>query len=368
VGGKTTTDAQGRFSFDSLPPNSPFVFQKEGYSPIDNRQLPLDGDDVVTVEMAPAGLILGTVLDAVTGKPIRAFNVQITFSPERQPGDPSSALRSDLINPGQTFQSNEGCFKLSELVAGMPLQVMISAKGYERRVTKRVVTALPDEAQVEEFRLDPLDPANLRTYHGRLLDADGKPVEGAQLRLIAARGRDPEQRAQFPFNWTMIRNGQLAQQPNVARFLESSTDARGLFEFTGIPKGTEVELAWWGRGVAPGRADHMERHAENQEGWFDITLPAPARITGIIDRKTYTTAGRIQLTSPNGLCDYTDLELKPNQADFAFEDLAPGNYTVHLMTAFERVPDRPGSLTNRTLTTAAVRVDPGETARVKFTP
>jgi beta-lactamase regulating signal transducer with metallopeptidase domain len=367
-GGKTTTDAQGRFSFDSLPPDSPFVFQKNGYSPIDNRQLPLDGDDVVTVEMVPAGLILGKVLDAATGKPIRAFNVQITFSPERQPGDPSSGLRSDLINPGQAFQSNEGRFKLSELLAGMPLQVMISAQGYERHVTKRVAAAVPDEARVNEFRLDPLDTASLRTYHGRLRDADGKPVAGAQVRLIAARDRDPDQRAQFPFNWTMIHNGQLAQQPNVFRFLQSSTDARGLFEFTGIPKGTEVELAWWGRGIAPGRADHMQRHAEQEEGWFDITLPAPARIAGKIDRKSYTTAGRIQLTSSNGLCDYTDLELKPDQVDFAFEDLAPGQYTVHLMTAFEPIPGQPGALTNRALTTATVTLAAGDRVRVEFTP
>ena len=314
---------------------------------------------LITVEMVPAGVIVGSVLDARTGKPIRAFNVQITFSPQQQPGEPSVGLRSDLVNPGQAFQSDAGRFQIGDMVVGMPLQVMVSAQGYERRVIERVVVAVPNEALAEEFRLDPVEPTNLRPYRGRLLDAAGKPVVGAQLRLIAARDRNPNQRAGFPFNWSMIKNGQLAQQPNVARFLESSTDTSGLFQFTGIPKGTEVELAWWGKGIAPGRADHLERLAEDREGLFDITLPVPARIAGTVDRTSYTTAGRIQASPAGGFLDSTDVELKPDQADFAFEDLAPGEYTVSLMTAFERVPDLPGGLTTRTLATAKVTVGAG---------
>ena len=368
-GGSTKTDVQGRFDFDSLPANSPFAFHKEGYSEIGGRILPLDTDDLIAVEMFPAGVILGRVVDARTGKPIRAFNVQITFSPKGQPGDPSSGLRSDLIDPGQGYQSDEGRFKIGDLVVGMPLQVMVSAQDHERRVAERVVVALVNEAPVEEFRLDPIDPSNLRTYRGRLVDAAGEPVVGAQLRLIAARDRDPNQRESFPFNWTMIRNGQLAQQPNVARFLESSTDARGRFEFPGIPRGTEVELAWWRKGIAPGRADHLEHHAEDREGWFDISLSSPARIVGTVDRKAYSSAGRIQVsTTSGGSFDSSDFELKPDQADFAFEDLASGQYNVTLTTAFERVLDRPGGLTTRTLATAKVTVDAGETGRVDFKP
>jgi beta-lactamase regulating signal transducer with metallopeptidase domain len=87
-GGSATTDAQGLFAFDSLPMNPPFSFRKEGYSEIANRNLPIDEDDVIKVEMVPAGVIVGTVIDATTGKPIRAFNFQVTFSPQSQPGEP----------------------------------------------------------------------------------------------------------------------------------------------------------------------------------------------------------------------------------------------------------------------------------------
>ena len=131
----------GHFKFDSLPADSPFSFTKEGYSQIENRRLPLDGQDLITVEMVPSGLILGKVVDGTTGRPIRAFNVQITFSPQYRPGEPSSGLPSILVDPGQAYQSDEGRFKIGELVAGMPLQVMVTAQGYERGVRERVVAA-----------------------------------------------------------------------------------------------------------------------------------------------------------------------------------------------------------------------------------
>jgi hypothetical protein len=85
-----------------------------------------------------------------------------------------------IINPHAYTQlqneSDEGRFKIGDLVVGMPLQVMDAAQGYERALNERVLAAPPDQAQVEQF---PLDPAKLRTYRGRLVDAGGKPVAGA---------------------------------------------------------------------------------------------------------------------------------------------------------------------------------------------
>src|SRR5262249_41618866 len=50
-GGKGTTDKDGRFAFDSLPPGSPFTFVNSGYSEIESRTLPLDTGEIVTVTM-----------------------------------------------------------------------------------------------------------------------------------------------------------------------------------------------------------------------------------------------------------------------------------------------------------------------------
>jgi RNA polymerase sigma factor (sigma-70 family) len=363
-GGQATTDDRGRFAFDSLPADCPFAFSRRGYSGIEDRQLPLDTDDVVPVVMVPVGVIDGKVLDARTGKPISAFNVQITFSPRRQPGEPSNGLIARLTDPGQMFRSDAGRFKLGDLVVGMPLQVMVSARGYERQVTERVVVARPDGGRVEEFRLAPVDPAERRTYRGRLVDGRGNPVAAAQLRLIAARGRDPDRRRDFPFNWTMIRCGQLAQQSEVTRFLEAATDAQGRFAFTGVPRGDEVELAWWGKGIAPGRSDHLERLDEKAS--IEVAVPAPARIIVTVDRKAFVGAGQIQVTGD--FIEEVDGGLKPGQTEIVLDDLAPDEYRVNLMGPDERVPGRPDELAARTLGSMDVTVGPGETKRVEFRP
>ena len=366
-GGMTTTDDRGLFSFDSLPQEAPFAFDKNGYSEINDRRLPLDGDQVVQVVMAPEGVIIGRVLDATTGEPIRAFNVQITFSPKRQPGEPLTVLDGRLVNPGQNIHSNGGRFNLGNLVVGMPLQVMVSAEGYERHVTERVVVARPDDLRIKEFRLDQVDRAEQRTYHGRLVDARGNPVAAAQLRLFASRNRDPEQRQEFPFNWTMIRIGQLADQSEVTRFLKSVTDGHGRFEFTRVPKGDEVELAWWGKGIVPGRWDHLERLDEKAP--IEIKLRAGARIIVTIDRKAFADAGQIEVVGSDDFEDFIegfDGKLKPGQTELVVDDLAPGDYRMMLMGSLERIAGNPEELTTRTLASMDVHVGPGETKRVEF--
>jgi hypothetical protein len=255
---------------------------------------------------------------------------------------------------------------MRDLVVGMPLQVTISAEGYERHVNERVVVTRPDDEQAEEFSLDQIDPATVRTYRGRLQDTQGKPVAGAQLRLIAAAERDPNQRWGFPFNWQMIQSGQLAQQSKVTRFLSSATDAQGRFAFPRIPKAAEVELVWWGTGLAPGRADHLELLDEAAKDAIDITILPPARIQGTIDRKAIAGAGRIQVQHTAGAFDFNDLELKPDQTEFEISGLAAGVYNVSVMTAYERVPDTPGNLTSRSLASSKVTVEAGETGKVEF--
>jgi hypothetical protein len=365
-GGRMDTDAEGRFAFDSLPPVSPFGFTKEGFSDIQDRALELDGDGEVVVEMTPAGVILGRAVDARTGKPIRKFVVQITFSPDRQPGDPSVGLRSDLINPGQSFQSAEGLFKLKDLVVDMPLQVTVLAEGYEKHAVNRVLVARPADAPVEELRLEPIDPATVRAIRGRMVDPAGKPIAGVQLRLIVAGPRDPGPRHAFPFNWTMITTGQLAQQGRVRRFLEATSDAEGRFHFERVPDGQEIELAWWGKGMAPGRADHLEAVERKEDELLEVLTQAPARLVGTIDRKLHPEAARIRVNAENAVFDYDDLELKPGRSDYEFADLAPGTYLVTLATAFERVPGTDGGLTSRSLASAKVTIEPGGTARVDF--
>jgi hypothetical protein len=364
-GGATTTGPDGQFTFDTLPADAPFSFRKGGYSGISERPLPLDTDQVVSVTMVPAGLIAGRISDAKTGAPIRAFNVRITFSRKRQPGEPSTALLSSLVDPGQNYQSEEGLFQLGDLVVGMPLQVTVAAPGYEHSVAERVVVAHPGAVQADAYRLEPLDPAALRTYGGRLLDDQGKPVAGAQIRLIAARGRNADRRQNFPFNWMMIENGQLARQPEVTRFLETATQSDGRFVFLQVPTTDEVELAWWGTGVVPGRRDHLERLTDADKAAIDIVMPRPARIVGTLDRASLPGAVRAEVHSTGFGLPGAELELKPDQREFEIGALAAGECWVSVVGPYERIDSR-GGMTARPLGSQKVTLQPGETRRVEF--
>jgi len=364
-GGKTITDKQGRFEFDSLPEHSPFSFFKQGFSDINERQLPLDGKSVIEVEMIPSGIIAGKVLDAKSGKPIRAFNLRINFSPQ-QPGDPSATLSSDLINPGQAFQVNQGTFQLKDLLVGMPLQVTVDAAGYERGIQERVVAARPADVEPVEFRLEPIDPARLSAYAGRLVDAAQKPVVGAQLRLIAARERKAGARHAYPFNMQMIQTGQLAQQPSVLRFLEAASDKEGRFEFPGIPKDAEVELVWWGKGIAPGRADHLEALREEERTRIQLDLPPPALVKGEIDRKKFPKVGSLWICEKDDPGAGEHIDLRDDQKTFEVGGLAPGTYRIQLMAPYERAASSTGGLTSRPLAHTEFTVKVGESAVVNF--
>jgi beta-lactamase regulating signal transducer with metallopeptidase domain len=365
-GGRMDTDAQGRFAFDALPPNCPFGFSKAGFSEISKKQLELDGNEEVVVEMVSAGVVLGRVVDGKSGKPIKKFVVQLTFSPDRQPGDVSSGLLYSLTNPGQSFQSTDGRFRLNDLVVGLALQVTVLADGYEKGVVTRVLVAQPDSAEVEEVRLEPIDPATLQTVRVRMVDAQGKPITGAQLRLIVAGPRDVGERHQFPFNWTMITTGQIGQQGRIKRFLTGTSDAKGEFAFENVPKDLEMELVWWGKGVVPGRADHLENMDQEAGKPFEITTPAGARIVGTIDRTKYPGAVRIGVSGQFGAIDFDDQEMKPGKMEYEFNNLPPGTYTVSLSSPYERVPGMDDGLTSRVLASGKITLDPGEEGRVEF--
>jgi hypothetical protein len=367
-GGSTKTDTQGIFEFDSLPPDCPFRFQKSGYSEINDRRFDLDQPDVIAVTMVPSGAILGKVVNAKTRRPIRTFNVRITFSPSRQPNDPSAGISSDLVDPGQAFQSADGKFQIKDLLLGMPLQVMVDAEGFEREVWERVVTQRSDKAEPVEFELTSIDPASLTTYGGRLRDAQGQPVAGAVLRLIAARDRKPGLRTAFPFNWEMVRSGQIAQMSGILRFLEGKTNREGRFEFPRVPNDAEVELLWWGAGIVSGRADHLELRDGKERAAIEIEVPAPGKIKATIDREAFPNAGQISVHSQNGTNEGRNLPLKPDQKDFEIGDLGPGTYTVQVMSVTEPVPGRPGAFTSKALAYATVVIEPGKTEEVNFAP
>lgn len=362
AGGRTATDAQGRFQFDSLPADTPFTFRAEGYTQRSDEKLPLDGDQEIVVKLKAQGVIQGRIVDAATGKPLPRFNVSITFSWDRQPGEPAGGLISSRTSPGEEFASAEGRFLLKDLMAGMPIQVSITAPGYRRQILRRVVAQAAGEAAPVEIRISPEDPAKLITLRGKLVNHKGVPVGGADLRLIAATDR-PMQRDEFPFNWSMIESGQIEQAPNVVQVRRLTTGTDGSFLFQNVPGDVELELAYWGKGVPAARMDQLEILSAKERANLEIKAQAPARLAGKIDRKVFPEFSSIQLS---GNSRFYQAKVAADGKSFTIDDLPPGAYEIQIYRPAVRQPNNPGAFETPVIGRRAVTLDEGQQEMVEL--
>ncbi|HEX7446508.1 MAG TPA: carboxypeptidase-like regulatory domain-containing protein [Pirellulales bacterium] len=364
-GGNTTTDRDGRFTLDSLPADCPFSFRKDGFSPIDNQRLTLDSEEMVTIALGPEGILRGKVVDAPTRRPISSFDVRITFSPKRQPAEPSEGIRSHLIEPGLSYQSPDGKFEIAELLLGMPFQVMVDAEGYERCIEERVVAGAAANAQQVEFKMTALDPAKMTRFSGRLTNAAGAPAMGVEVRLIAAApDGEPEPVRRWGSWWAMVRDGQFATEANILRFRQAVSDKDGRFEFDNIPRDSLVELFWWGQGTAPGSRTDLGGLTDDDRANIGIIVEPAGRILGSVDRKQFPDAGRVMIRA-EGINEI--ITLKPGQATFELDDLAPGKYVVQLQGKEKKIDRFQGLSTSQTVASREVAVQSGADQQIEFT-
>ena len=372
-GGGTTTDSTGKFEFDSLPNDAPFSIEADGYSEIEVDKLPLDGKDEVIVTLQQEGVIRGKVIDAATRKPISPFNVQITFSPDRGPNEPGHHLGGARATTpsGEKFASPKGTFLLNELIVGMPLQVTVSASGYERQVYPRVVAKEKSEADEIIVPLLPLDASKLVSIRGRLFGANRKPIAGAELRLITAdkvlgdhRPGLPFEYNEYPYSWQMIQSGQVESIEGVSQFMSTVSGKDGGFVFERVRSAPFMEIAYWGEGVSQDRLERIEKLSNEERGNITIKSVTPGAIRGKIDRKALPEVGSVMLTPADDKFgfDYRQAEISANDTGFELRNIPPGKYELIANGPYIRTVG--DGMTNKVLQRRAVEVRAGEIVTV----
>jgi hypothetical protein len=254
-------------------------------------------------------------------------NVRITWTPDRQKGDPEGGIRSEHQNPGQDFVSPDGQFILTDLAAGQPLQVSVTAPGYQRFVMRRVLVQPASEAVPVDFNLVPEDATKWISIAGKLLNAKGEAVGNADLRLLVATDR-PAKRDESPIDWRSIESDRTEQFPNVLQVRRLKTKADGSFLFERVPGDAAIELAYWAIGILRGRIDRIDAKTADERSGLIIKALAPARIVGVIDRKVFPQVHTIELMDASGRW----LFARPaaDGKSFHFDDLPPGQYDVRL--------------------------------------
>lgn len=195
------TDEQGRVVWNSAPEDKILVdvYQKNYMSARNRPLVPRKAEYVV--ELPPALLISGRVIDAKTKKPIPTFKVDhgILFPSSTTPSWPSYEM----------VDGRGGKFRVEYTHPYDRHLVRVRAKGYLPAVSRRIKS---DEGRLTfDFELQKGEEVE-----GTVLTADGKPIAGARVYLATAS------------NGLYIRNGATVDR---GRGKQTTTDKSGKFRF-----------------------------------------------------------------------------------------------------------------------------------------
>jgi beta-lactamase regulating signal transducer with metallopeptidase domain len=305
----TTTNVDGVFRFDSLPAPASFDFMANGYTTIRWKELPVDGDDEVTVVMQRQAAIIGRVVDDDTGRPVPDFNVTVRH--EQQ---------------GQEFSEASGEFHINGLDAGTKTTLVVTADGYPVQYFDNIAATSGVIGAPIVLRLSKHPPDHVRIA-GRILDAGGKPIVGVEVRVIAYSPDDSGVPQERRFNWRMLKSGQLRIQDYIRSIEEGRTAADGMFDFPSVP-GPDVDLAYWGDGVAQALLQDIALQPADKREHMEIHVPMPATISGRINRQVYPIVTELTLVSAADPQFEMLVRVNDGQDHYAFNDVPLGSYNL----------------------------------------
>ena len=335
--GQTRTDSQGRFSLDSLPANCTFsIAAPAGYVSLQDDRLRLDSTAEITITLDTAAVIKGRVVDETSGKPVVPFWVRAVGSPSRHGNEPWPQL-DGWLTKGQINLRPDARFEFGDMPPGAPVYLKVSAAGYVEQSLDWVIAQPDGRFKPLEIRLRKIDPRDLRTVSGSVVNAQGKPVAGAELRLWTAAKR-PASPTQPPFNLSMIEEGQLEQAPECQQFLAGVTDTDGKFTFQDVRRATYGELAWWGKGIAPDREVIDLTGGRRPEIKLNLKSTAAARLVVEFDPKELPNADAVMVIYKSSTHPANQI-IRGDVTRILFEDLPAGHVDLVMKVLDESLGD-----------------------------
>jgi hypothetical protein len=276
--------------------------------------------------------VVGTVTDADTGRPVERFNVVLREGYGRVSRDPP--LDASWGREGEDFAGADGSFRLEGLPRGARLTLVVTADGYPRQYFDDVIVTREGAGEPLAIELSKR-PANHRALAGRVVDADGKPLARVELRAVAyAPGGNPADR---PFYWSQLLSGQLARQGRIRTIAEARTDAAGAFSIPDVPS-TEVDLAYWGKGVPRTRLQDAGALPAGQRRQMELRVPRPAAVKGRINLDAYDVVTHLLLVERNDRTS-SRVTVEDGQDRYVIPDLAAGAYGLYVGGAPVRMED-----------------------------
>ncbi len=220
---------------------------------------------------------------------------------------------------------------------------------------------------------------DVTTVCGQVVDANSRPVAGAELRLIVARQAPTMRVLPGDLWWNGINYWSVVQSPgspppseNVLEMLSTTTGPDGRFRFDGVRSGPYLEIAYWGEGVSQGRVENVQRLSDAERRDLTIDAVAPGIVRGTIDRQALPEVSGVQLGGPVRLIGPQDT-IRPvslwldvaSQDSYEFRDVPPGSYGLIVYGEGRHSDER--NSTPSLIQRLDVEVRPGETTDVDVT-
>jgi hypothetical protein len=241
---RVATDAQGLFSIDVRAGQVQLVAKADGYVSEERRLLVRPGGQNALVHfvLAPAGSVSGRVFDE-TGAGVAGARVWVGYRGE--------ARRWQLAEEaGGEATDNFGYFTIPAVAQGKPFLLHVEREGW---LISSSGTLMLRAAEMTGVVL--LLSRRGTSVRGRVLDAAGNPVAGAEVRLRSLSAKD---------EFTAEQRTSVAFARSTNRTTMSAAD--GSFVFAGVAAGQVVVTVNMGGRRAAGEATTAVGHET------DITL------------------------------------------------------------------------------------------------
>ncbi len=308
---KSVTKEDGRFGFEYQKGKRYFLSaEKEDY--IAQQKNLAEPRKEIVITLTLGGAIEGNVVDAVSLEPVTHFRIVGSEGiPEGLLVGLFSKREVDIYLPtdGKEFNDPEGKFRVSGLNQGKYSLVSI-AEGYAQSRSK------PVEVKLEETTTGVVIKQKAGGgIRGHVVDAIGKPIEGAQVTQ-----KNP------------IQSELLGEISLPQRKVLSTADAKGEFEVDGLPAG-KFTLQARHKDYCPADQEVKINHGEFTEG-VEFQLVQGGMLSGVVLAKVdmQPVAGATVQASTSSsflIPDMSAPEVKTDQNGF-FDiiKLEPGTYSL----------------------------------------
>lgn len=349
LGGRVTTDFQGRFELNGLPDDSTVtVYTPREFAPIKRLAVPMDEVNEFRIQLSIGGLIRARAVDSQTKAPISEFNVKLGFCENRHPNDPpTGSISSSMLNPGVNIQGSQKEYRLEGRFVGAMYKLTVSAEGYETKTIDRVEAHAGNLAKLVDVALDPVRSEDYQTVAGLLVDADGKWIAGAQFRLLLGSEEPfrldpftmkPREDGWRVYNWSSLVRGSIERRTKCVQLLKSVSDANGRFEFSNVKKGPPwMELFYFREGLMSQRHSNLRTQTPEKLKQLRFKAERPSSLRVIVDYSKYPSAHEVTLEAENSYQRPNAVKLAfgretktltADQTEVKFSNLPSGTYVV----------------------------------------